>query len=329
MMTHRGFRLMAAAVPLAVLVVSTAACTETSGDGRGDRPRSRLTYAPGTTRTPPAPRGSLPGDSADSVAIRVDVLGGMVTVDMQAVRLPSVVVYQDGRVITRDPSPAGGPGPALPALQLRRISAADVQKLVDLAVAAGVGGDRDFGQPRITDSSTTRFTVRTADGVRTTSVYALSEYTPAMGGSELTARQRSAREALEQLQDALTDLPTTLGPRAVSEPEPYTPAAVAAFVEPRPEGCPSAPSGGGPLAGCDPATGTGVPAWPGPSLPGEPFGSLTRTTCATVSGDQARELLAVARTAVSTTRWTSDGRQWMVRFRPLLPDETGCADLLP
>ncbi|KPM53810.1 hypothetical protein ACG83_22075 [Frankia sp. R43] len=285
----------------------TAACTETDGA----RPQSRSTHASDTTGPPPEPHSSVPGDSPGTVAIRVDVLGGMVTVDMQAVRLPKVVVYQDGRVVSRDPMSTVGPGPALPEVQLRRISAADVRRLVERAVAAGAGGDRDFGQPRITDSSSTRFTVRTADGVRTTSVYALSEYTHARGGGELTAGQWSAREELQRLLDALTDLPATLGPRAVSDPVPYLPAAVAAFVDPVS------------IASAD------APAWPGPSLPGEPFGSLTQITCATVRGDQTRELLAAASSAVSTTLWTFDGRQWRVRFRPLLPDETGCVDLLP
>jgi hypothetical protein len=38
-------------------------------------------------------------------------------------------------------------------------------------------------------------------------------------------------------------------------------------------------------------------------------------------------VLAAAKSAKSITPWTSGGRQWTVVFRPLLPDEAGCADL--
>ncbi|MBE3203284.1 MULTISPECIES: hypothetical protein [Parafrankia] len=324
--THRGAGLVAAAISLAAVAAAATACAGTDGTGQPDRP----THTSDITDT------TVPGHNPGTVAIRVDVLGGMVAPDTQAVRLPKVVVYEDGRVISQDPASAVEPGPALPAVQLRRISAADVRGLVERAVAAGAGGHRDFGQPRITDSSSTLFTVRTSDGVRTTSVYALSEYSHVIGGSGLTARQRSARKDLQRLLDALIDLPATLGPRAVSDAGPYVPAAVAALVEPVPaESAPIGPVSAGPVsaesapAGPMAVTTASGPAWPGPPLPGEPFGSLTRITCATVRGDQARAVLAAASTAVSTALWTSDGRQWRIRFRPLLPEESGCADLLP
>ena len=36
---------------------------------------------------------------------------------------------------------------------------------------------------------------------------------------------------------------------------------------------------------------------------------------------------AAAQAADTLTSWTSEGQTWTVTFRPLLPDETGCADL--
>jgi hypothetical protein len=49
----------------------------------------------------------------------------------------------------------------------------------------------------------------------------------------------------------------------------------------------------------------------------------------TATGDQARALLDAARAGNAATPWTTaDGTRWSVLFRPLLPDETGCADLL-
>ena len=47
----------------------------------------------------------------------------------------------------------------------------------------------------------------------------------------------------------------------------------------------------------------------------------------TVTGAEQDEVLAAAKGANANTPWTSGGKQFTVTFRPLLPDETGCADL--
>jgi hypothetical protein len=48
----------------------------------------------------------------------------------------------------------------------------------------------------------------------------------------------------------------------------------------------------------------------------------------TATGDQARAVLDAAASATQLTPWVSgDGTRWSVLFRPLLPDESGCADL--
>ena len=47
-------------------------------------------------------------------------------------------------------------------------------------------------------------------------------------------------------------------------------------------------------------------------------------------GERSRRpaLLEAAARPMPTTPWlTGDGTRWSVVFRPLLPDETGCADL--
>lgn len=299
-MTTLGARLWAVAVPLALVACGTTTFPiEPSGGGGG----------------------AAGGDAdAGTAAIRVDQVGGFITPEYLATRLPVVAVYADGRVIDEGPQIAIAPGPALPNLQLRRISPEDVQALVDRAIDAGVGEQRDFGEPGITDVTTTRFTVRTEDGVRRTEVYALTESEDSPG---LTAEQRRARRDLRQLVEDLTDLPGTLGADAVSESAPYTAAAVAGFATP----CGPAPDegAGDPCAGelADP----NPRPWPGAPLPGQQWGEFSRLTCALTTGDAAATLLAEARTAVTTTTWTYDNSRWRVSFRPLLPDETRCADL--
>ncbi|OHV27301.1 cold-shock protein [Parafrankia soli] len=323
-MTLRGARLVAAVVPL---VLTAAACAGAAADVRDS-------VVGGS-----AAAGDSPGTGAraDTAVLRVDWVGGFVTPEMLATRLPIVAVYPDGRVMSEGPQTLTYPGPALPNIQLRRISAADVRKLVDRAAAAGVGAEQDFGQPPVADAPSTRFTLRTAAGVEM-QVEALFE----ADGHGLTAQQQSARRAAQELFTALTDLPTALGPGAVSESESYIPAAVAAIASPWVGDCSSpseaaVPSGSGLPSGGTAPSGTDVPCgggtagtervWPGPALPGEPVGGGVDLSCVTASGEEATNLLAAARTAVTTTRWTSDGRQWRVAFRPLLPGESGCADL--
>lgn len=307
-MTLRGVRLAAVALPLFLPVVAACAGGTTGSDGlRGGGPAR--TSDPGTVVA------SAVGHAA---VLRVDLAGGLITSQMLAARLPVVSVYPGGQVISEGPQAAIFPGPALPNVQLRRISAADVQRLVDRAVAAGVGAGRDYGEPSLTDVSSTRFTVRTPEGVGTTQVRGLAE----ADGTGLTAAQQDARRDVQDLLDALTGLSGTLG----GDAEPYTPTAVAAIAAPLVSDC---PSGGVQSPGF---CGGGLPrpaerAWPGPALPGEPLVEGHEVGCVTASGPDTTALLAAARTAMNTTPWTSGGRRWTVHFRPLLPDESGCADL--
>jgi hypothetical protein len=286
-----GFR-AAAAASLFLLV----ACAQDGGDA-----------APPADA--PAPR------DPDTVALRIDHTGGFLAPADSIARLPIVTIYGDGRAILQGPVPAIYPGPALPNVQVINISAADVDKLVARATGAGVGTAKDLGQPPVADAPSTRFTVDTEGGPATTEVYALSE-SGADTGSGLSADQVAARNKLRDLVTAVNDLPGTLGIKAGSE-QPYEPAALAAIATP--------------YVAPDPATvGKEQPAvaWPGPALPGTAVGKGLETGCVTVTGADTAKVLAAADKANAATPWTSGGRKWTVNLRPLLPDETGCADLL-
>jgi hypothetical protein len=284
-----GFR-AAAAASLFLLV----ACAQDGGD---------------STLEAEAPAGR----DADAIALRIDHTGGFVTPGDSVARLPIVTIYGDGRAIVQGPQPAIYPGPALPNLQVIKISSADVDKLVERATTAGVGTARDLGQPQIADAPSTRFTVATAGGPATTEVYALSEATDSGG---LTTEQAAARAKLRDLLNAVSDLHGTLGIPAGSEQQ-YQPVALAAVASP--------------YVAPDPATiGKGQPevAWPGPALPGTPVGKGLDTGCVTVSGADTATVLAATDKANAATPWTSGGRKWTVIIRPLLPDEKDCDDLV-
>ena len=246
--------------------------------------------------SPPAPSPPTP----DDLLLRVEQTGGFGTPAMLASRLPLVSVYADGRMITQGPQILSYPPPALPNLQVRRLSRADAQAMVERARAAGIGGPPvDYGHPTVADEPSIRVTV----GDDVVEVYALGEE----GG--LSADQLRARRRLRELVSALTDVaPSGSDAR-------YEPAAVAAVATPwrlgeGDEGLPEPPE----------------VAWPGPDLPGESIGP--ETGCVVAAEPRAvRDILAKAAKATSLTPWRSAGKRWTVALRPLLPDESGCADL--
>jgi hypothetical protein len=266
-----------------------------------------------------ADNGTAPADIATSrpagaVALRVSFVGGLVDPATSVAQVPPIAVYGDGRVISEGTVPAYYPGPALPNVQVQRITPADVTRLVRLALDAGVGAGTDLGVPQIVDAPMTRFEVQTDTGLRTTEAAALTEGQE--GASGLTPAQRDARAKLVHLRDQLTDLPKVLG-HAVDEAKPFEPAGMMAVVS-------EFGAGGQPT---EPLPQPAEVAWPGPALPGEPLAGVPGLTCVTTTGDGMAKLLGAARKAHRATRWVSGGKQWSVAFRPVLPDESGCADL--
>ncbi|WP_299952104.1 hypothetical protein [uncultured Modestobacter sp.] len=290
-----------AGLTLALLLLT--ACAESGGTGTAPAP------------VPEAESGSGSGAGAvvlpeaeDALVLQVEQTGGFVTPEMLAGRLPIVSVYGDGRVITQGPVIAIYPAPAWPNVQVQQADRSTVQELAERALAAGIDQTADLGSPPLADAPSTRFTLVTDDGPITREVYALQE---AEGAGGLTAEQEAARAQLRDLLADLTDLTATLGDDDAA-PAPYEPAAVAALARPW-----SAP-----------ADDTEQPelTWPGPELPGEPI--APGVTCVTATGEEARALAEAARGATTLTPWVgADGARWSITFRPLLPEESGCADL--
>ncbi|MGX7672788.1 hypothetical protein [Plantactinospora sp. DSM 117369] len=295
MRTWRGVRITCVG---ALLLLAAACAREGTGSG-GD-----------------GPGGGSGGDSGpadpNGVVLRVEQVGGFLAPASRLTRVPMVTIYADGRVITEGPQLAIYPGPALPNLQQQRLTPEQVDRLVEQARAAGVGTATDLGRPSVTDVPSTRFTVSSAADTDELEVYALSE--GGQNASGLTEAQRAARAELQKLLAALTDLAGSLGQDKVDQPQPYRAEAVAAVAIPwRPDD-----------------NGLAAPpeiAWPGPALPGSPPSSGLDQGCVEVRGAEATALLGAAAKANARTPWTSGGDRWQVGLRPLLPDETGCADL--
>jgi hypothetical protein len=261
---------------------------------------------------PPGPGSHSGRSSTADVLVRVSWEGGFVGPNLDYSRIPAVSVYDNGDVVTPGPVPAIYPAPALPNLRVRHLAGHDANRLADLATVAFRGGT-DFGTPPIADASTTVFRLSKGGQTRTVRVYALAENSTA--GNGLTRAQRANRDRMNTLLSALTNLPRTLGTRAAGRDEAYRPTALAALSTHWTEAVPS---------------GTSVVAWPGAALPGAPLPGATRgsgLTCTLTRGPALTPVLAAATRANTNTLWSSRGSRWSLTFRPLLPEESSCADL--
>lgn len=266
-----------------------------------------------------------PSAPADAPVLRVEDVGGFTTAGASLARVPAVSVYADGRVIALDLDPAAdGPPPALPPLVQHDVGEAGVARLVALVLDAGIGGEADVGRPNLADATSTRFSVVVDGETRSTEVYALRESAPpsdpassdGLGGGNgfddgLTDDQRAERQRLLDLRTALTDVGATLGDEAAGSASPYRPTAMAVLAEPL--GTTGDDDDGDPLP------------WPGPALPGATVGT-TRASCVLADGAALDPVLGAAAEADATRPWSWRGARWALAFRPLLPDETGCAD---
>jgi len=280
----------AAAVTLSLL----SACAQPIVDGEAG--------GGGASASPSGPSGD-----PDALVLRVRQTGGFVGPDALAGELPDLSVYADGRMIFGGPTVMSYPGPALPNVQVLMISPDALATLVDKAVAAGVKPGTDFGQPGVADARTTQVTLVTASGAQTAEANALGEAQP--NDPMLTPAQQDARAKLRAYLDELDKL------KSGAAVEQYKPEMLAAVARP--------------YANTD-DTLPGKPKeqkWAGPALPGEPLNAEAEISCVTATGEQADAIVAAAEKANANTPWLSEGKSWTVRFRPLLPDETGCADL--
>jgi hypothetical protein len=290
-MTRLRGTLIAAAVPLLLL----GACAQQTASGSP----ANSTGA----GTPESTQVKSPG--ANDLVLRTETYGGFVAPDMVLGRFPQVSVYGDGRVITEGPVPSIYPGPALPNLQVTMITPELIRQLVQEGVAAGVRNGSDLGQPAVADAPTTRVTVVTGGGKQIVTINALSE--APSNDRRLTADQRDARAKIAAYVKKLGALANRPGVK----PAAYQPAAVVVFASPWVK----------PASGPVPA----AQAWPGPALPGTDIDSATKAGCVAVTGAQTPKVLTAAKGANALTPWTTGSGKWKIVFRPLLPEENGCA----
>jgi len=304
---------------LLVVLLALAGCARLLGTSPG---------SPGSSGDGASPSahdaGTIDHPTGSEPILVVTSGGGMVPVQMQVANVPLFILLGDGRVILPGAQIMIFPGPALPALQERRLNEDGIQAVLEAVEATELFADdldlRAAGNV-IADATDTVFTLD-ADGRQVrVSAYALGAISSLTTGelpAGVTPADVDADRALRQLMDDLTGIDATVPADGweAGDWQPYEPEALRLYASDR--------TGQAVDGGEDP-TGQ-VLHWPtddDPATFGEEVEAfIDGTRCATVTGDAAASWLVALGEANQQTLWTTDGDdRWLVQARPLLPHE--------
>jgi hypothetical protein len=260
--------------------------------------------------------GDTPSPSAsNNLVLRVETAGGFVVPSYRYGSIPSFSLYADGLLIEPGAQTEIYPQRALLEPVTMHIDPAGMQAILDAAREAGLfGPDVRYTTLTVADVGTTTFTL-VSDGQRhTISVYGLGidSHSP-----QMTEDERLARQRLNAFEQKLTDLQSWLPSGSVTDGGAYQPTGVEIYVQ---DGAPA-----------DTSIKEPVVDWP-LSIPlasfGDPLQDQNGWRCGTVAGSDFSTLLPAMDKATSISPWTSNGSEFSLTFRPLLPDETHCPNAL-
>jgi hypothetical protein len=261
--------------------------------------------------SPSADTISHPTGPTDLV-LRVSVSGGLIGPSVRLTGFPSLSLYGDGRLIMPGAQIEIYPGPAMPSLQVTRVTEAGMQRILRAARSAGLlGPDRHYDYQGIMDAGTTTFTVNAGGAIHRISAVALSE---GQDLSRVPEDEREPRRLMAAFQQDLSDVRGRLGADVAGPDEPYVPTAiriVAMKSDPK---------------GADDPNMVKIVDWPLADLAtfGEPRLSAT-VRCGDLTGADLEKVRAVLTSSHQLTFWRSGGRFYQFQLRPLLPDEQpGC-----
>jgi len=277
----------------AALMLVAAAC----GD---DDPAATSSIAPTTTGSTEAVVYTPPTGAGD-VILRMVI--GVNQPDPLAIleAFPEFTLYGDGRLLVSDPDTRGA---SLRSLIEFQVDPAGIQLLL---AAAGDHGALDpldsYGSTDVADSDTTSFVVDAGSDRATFGVYNVTGQS-----GDITSEQLAARADLVELRDLLRDFRAVLGDDIVSE-QPFVPQGVAVFGVER-------GSGAELMLPFDlETTGDSVET------------RIDSVQCLIATGPDVDDLALLLAGTDRGTRWLVNGASWAIVFRPVLPDEGGCAEL--
>jgi len=261
-----------------------------------------------------APAGSASPASRDpdEPVFVVGYEGGFLAPITNVSRLPLIVVYGDGRVVVQGPQILIWPGPLVPNLQVRTLSAEALERLIDLARDKGLLTTVRYDFPGIADAPDTVLTIDLDGEAYRVSAYALAEGAELETGRDLDQATREGRAALRSFIETLTALPET---DFVNDWTSFETQAIRLYVTP--------------MVGIeDPELGEQpVVRWPLEDLAtagtqiGDPSLGLR---CVEIAGEDLATVLPLLGQANVLTPFESGGERYQLVVRPQLPHESGC-----
>lgn len=257
----------------------------------------------------------------DQVVVRISIGGGFVAPSYSIRQVPQFSLMGDGGAITPGAVAEIYPGPAIAPLFAQQITPDGVQAILSLAATDGLlAPSRDYtdmGSVAIADAPTTTITI-VADGqTHAFNFYALSE----LGQQKPDQMSQQEFDSRTKAQDFVTKVgdPSWLPASSAAQPEPFVPSGVRVFVSDyQPDPDLTEPAIVWPLATALAAFGDSMGDVAGGGINGLP------SSCGTVTGDDLTTLLPLINQANELSPWKSDGKEYGLLFRPLLPDESGC-----
>jgi len=276
-----------------------------------------LLLATGCNLLSPPPGGNVPHPTGSEVVVRIEWTGGFVPYEYLFTSLPRFTLLGDGRVLVEGPQIELYPGPALPNIQVRRVTEEGVQSILfRIAETELFDQDRSYtgAAQFVADANTTVFTVTADDRTVVVDVYALGIATPDSVPAGFPAEELAAHQALLQLEADLMNLDAWLPADDWADTawQSYQAEALLLLVADVTE-----------LPPVDPGFSSDPLPWPGTTPPtalGDPS-DVHDFRCGVVSGAEADTWLVALAEANELTRWSYDGRLYRVTPRPLLPDE--------
>jgi len=268
----------------------------------------------GTAGAAPTRSPSDKPTNGDQVVFRLGWDGGFVTPETILGRLPIIVVYADGRVVTQGPQIDIYPGPLMANFQEHTLSAAALDRLIELARDKDLLKTIHYDYPGIADAPDTVLEINLDGKSNRVSAYALGEAgMESANDNLLDALTIEGRAALRAFIDALAGIPAA---DFVDQEHPLDLTAVRiyagkAVIVPNSE-----------LPGEQPAI-----DWPlenlataGDAVANSPLD----VRCQVIEGDGLTTVLPLLQAANTLSTFRSEASLYSFTVRPLLPGETGC-----
>jgi hypothetical protein len=260
--------------------------------------------------------GPIAHPAGDDLVLRVEYGGGMIR-DFFLTGFPPFTMTGDGRVIVPGAQIDIFPGPALPAVNVRKLTEEGIQAILKEVARTGLfSTSAEFrgAQNFVADAGDTILTLQAGGKDVVITVYALGLLSPVGNYPGVSDAELAAHRTLSHMVEELGNLDAQLPASAWADTawHPFQPEALRLLVR---------------NADADPPDENGIGNalldWPVDSDPAT-FGDVTAggdKRCGVVSGQEAEDWYTALGNANQLTRFTKGDHRYAVTVRFQLPDE--------